>query len=343
MMNFLNILNSDLLIFLLREPGTRSGGFVAIVAICVLLLLILIRNIRVVPQAHTYIVERLGTYHASWGTGLHVKAPFIDKVVRRISLKEKVADFDPQAVITKDNVTMQIDTVVFYQIVDPKLYTYGIESPISAIENLSATTLRNIIGDLELDETLTSRDVINTRMRQTLDIATDPWGIKVNRVELKNIIPPKEIQAAMERQMKAEREKRENILRAEGTKEAAIRVAEGEREAAILRADAKKQQAILEAEGQAQAILAVQEATARGLNMIKGVEADQSLIALQSLNTMAKVADGQATKIIIPSEMQGLAAAAVSIGELLKSDQKGKASHTAADPASSQRQADRMS
>ena len=262
-------------------PENRIGSLIALIFLALVLLIILIRNIRVVPQAHNFIIERLGTYKATWDTGLHMKVPFIDKVIKNISLKEKVADFEPQAVITKDNVTMQIDTVVFYQIVDPKLYTYGIENPISAIENLSATTLRNIIGDLELDETLTSRDVINTRMRETLDIATDPWGIKVNRVELKNIIPPKEIQTAMERQMKAEREKRENILRAEGQKEAAIRVAEGEKEAAILRAEAKKEQAIRVAEGQAQAILKVQEATAKGLAMVKDVRADKSLIALK--------------------------------------------------------------
>lgn len=292
--------------------------YLPVIVLAIVVLILIIRNIRVVPQANAYIIERLGTYKATWNTGLHMKVPFIDSVVKRISLKEKVADFEPQAVITKDNVTMQIDTVVFYQIVDPKLYTYGIDNPISAIENLSATTLRNVIGDLELDETLTSRDVINTRMRQTLDIATDPWGIKVNRVELKNIIPPKEIQNAMERQMKAEREKRESILLAEGKKESAIRVAEGEKEAAILRADAKKESAIREAEGQAQAILAVQEATAKGLKMIKDVRPDKGLLALRGLDTMRSVADGRATKIIIPSDLQGLATAAVSIKELLQ-------------------------
>ena len=249
-----------------------------------------------------------------------MKVPFIDRVAKKISLKEKVADFAPQAVITKDNVTMQIDTVLFYQIVDPKLYTYGIERPIVAIENLSATTLRNIIGDLELDQTLTSRDIINTKMREILDEATDPWGIKVNRVELKNIIPPKEIQAAMEKQMKAEREKREKILIAEGEKESAIRVAEGEKEAAILRAEAKKQAAIKEAEGQAQAILAVQEATAKGLQMIKDVGADDGLIKIKSLEAFAKAADGKATKIIIPSEIQGLAGLATSLKEIVKED-----------------------
>lgn len=291
--------------------------YVAAIVIALVVLIMIIRNIRVVPQANSYIIERLGTYKATWETGLHIKMPFLDRVVKRISLKEKVADFEPQAVITKDNVTMQIDTVVFYQIIDPKLYTYGIDNPISAIENLSATTLRNIIGDLELDETLTSRDVINTRMRQTLDIATDPWGIKVNRVELKNIIPPKEIQNAMERQMKAEREKRESILLAEGKKESAIRVAEGEKEAAILRADAKKEAAIREAEGQAQAILAIQEATAKGLKMIKDVQPDKGLLAIRGLDTMKSVADGKATKIIIPSDLQALATAAVSIKEML--------------------------
>jgi regulator of protease activity HflC (stomatin/prohibitin superfamily) len=248
-----------------------------------------------------------------------MKVPFIDRVAKKISLKEKVADFAPQAVITKDNVTMQIDTVLFYQIVDPKLYTYGIERPIVAIENLSATTLRNIIGDLELDQTLTSRDIINTRMREILDEATDPWGIKVNRVELKNIIPPKEIQAAMEKQMKAEREKREKILIAEGEKESAIRVAEGEKEAAILRAEAKKQAAIREAEGQAQAIIAVQEATAKGLQMIKDVGADDGLIAIKGLEALEKVGQGASTKIIIPSDLQGIAGLTTTIKEIAKS------------------------
>ena len=270
------------------------------------------------PKLYTYGIERLGTYKTTWDTGLHLKVPFIDKVAKKISLKEKVADFAPQAVITKDNVTMQIDTVVFYQIIDPKLYTYGIERPIIAIENLSATTLRNIIGDLELDQTLTSRDIINSKMRELLDEATDPWGIKVNRVELKNIIPPREIQVAMEKQMKAEREKRESILIAEGQKEAAIRVAEGEKESAILRAEAKKEAAIREAEGQAQAILAVQEATAKGLQMIKDVGADKGLVAIKSLEAFEKAADGKATKIIIPSEIQGLAGLATSIKEIVK-------------------------
>lgn len=285
------------------EPGT-----IILVVILLILLVLVLRNIRVVPQAHNYIVERLGTYHATWGTGMHVKVPFVDRVAKVVSMKEKAADFAPQAVITKDNVTMQIDTIVFYQITDPKLYSYGIENPVMAIENLSATTLRNIIGDLELDETLTSRDIINAKMRSILDEATDPWGIKVNRVELKNILPPREIQNAMERQMKAEREKRENILRAEGEKEAAIRVAEGEKEAAILRADAQRESAIRIAEGQAQAILKVKQATADGLQMIKNVGASQAVIALRSLEALEKVADGKSTKIIIPSEIQGMAA-----------------------------------
>lgn len=304
---------------LLSKLATDFSFILPIIAVILVILIIFIRNIRVVPQAHAFVVERLGTYKATWHAGLHTKMPFIDKVVREVSIKEKVADFPPQAVITKDNVTMEIDTVIYYQIVDAKLYTYGIENPISAIENLSATTLRNLIGDLELDETLTSRDHINSQMRLILDDATDPWGIKVNRVELKNIIPPREIQDAMERQMKAERVKREQILLAEGEKEAQILVSEGEREAEILRADAKKQKDILEAEGQAQAILDIQEATAKGLEMIKAVNADESLIALRALDTMAKVADGKATKIIIPSELQSLAALGTSLKEILSS------------------------
>jgi regulator of protease activity HflC (stomatin/prohibitin superfamily) len=297
------------------SAGTLVGVAIGIIVILVLI----IPNIKIVPQATTFIIERLGTYRTTWETGFHMKVPFIDRVAKKISLKEKVADFAPQAVITKDNVTMQIDTVLFYQIVDPKLYTYGIERPIVAIENLSATTLRNIIGDLELDQTLTSRDIINTRMREILDEATDPWGIKVNRVELKNIIPPKEIQAAMEKQMKAEREKREKILIAEGEKESAIRVAEGEKEAAILRAEAKKQAAIREAEGQAQAILAVQEATAKGLQMVKDVGADDGLIAIKGLEALEKVGQGASTKIIIPSDLQGIAGLTTTIKEIAKS------------------------
>jgi regulator of protease activity HflC (stomatin/prohibitin superfamily) len=306
------------LIYTVLQTGPAGvWEMIVLMAVILFIFLIVIKNVRVVPQANVYVIERLGTYKATWQAGIHMKLPFVDRIARRISLKERVADFPPQPVITKDNVTMQIDTVIFFQIVDPVLYSYGIENPIMAIENLTATTLRNIIGDLELDETLTSRDVINTRMRVTLDEATDPWGIKVNRVELKNILPPQDIQTAMERQMKAEREKRESILIAEGQKEAAIRVAEGEKEAAILRADARKETAIRESDGEAQAILNLQAATAKGLQMIKDVQADDSLIALKSLETFTKVADGRATKIIIPSEIQGLAGLAVSVKELL--------------------------
>ena len=304
---------------MLPIAAVSTGTIIGIAIGIIVILLLVIPNIKIVPQATTFIIERLGTYRTTWETGFHMKVPFIDRVAKKISLKEKVADFAPQAVITKDNVTMQIDTVLFYQIVDPKLYTYGIERPIVAIENLSATTLRNIIGDLELDQTLTSRDIINTRMREILDEATDPWGIKVNRVELKNIIPPKEIQAAMEKQMKAEREKREKILIAEGEKESAIRVAEGEKEAAILRAEAKKQAAIREAEGQAQAIIAVQEATAKGLQMIKDVGADDGLIAIKGLEALEKVGQGASTKIIIPSDLQGIAGLTTTIKEIAKS------------------------
>ena len=301
----------------------NEGTVTLLVTLAVLLiaaLVLILQNIKVVPQAMVYVVERLGAFKHSWQVGIHVKVPFIDKIAKVVSLKEKVADFQPQAVITKDNVTMQIDTVVFYQITDPKLYTYGIENPILAIENLTATTLRNIIGDMELDQTLTSRDIINTKMRTILDEATDPWGIKVNRVELKNILPPREIQNAMERQMKAEREKRENILISEGEREAAIKIAEGEKMAAILRAEATKESRIREAEGQAQAILTVQEATARGLQMIKDIGADQSLIAIRSLEALEKVADGRSTKIIIPSEIQSLGGLALSLKEILKDD-----------------------
>ena len=303
----------------LSADGAAVGVVIGLVIVIGVILGLIISCIKIVPQATTFIIERLGTYKTTWDTGLHLKVPFIDKVAKKISLKEKVADFAPQAVITKDNVTMQIDTVVFYQIIDPKLYTYGIERPIIAIENLSATTLRNIIGELELDQTLTSRDIINTRMREILDEATDPWGIKVNRVELKNIIPPKEIQQAMEKQMKAEREKREKILIAEGEKESAIRVAEGEKEAAILRAEAKKEAQIREAEGQAQAILEIQEATAKGLQMIKDVGADDGLIAIKGLEALEKVGQGSSTKIIIPSDLQGIAGLATTIKEVAKS------------------------
>ncbi|MBQ7275002.1 MAG: SPFH/Band 7/PHB domain protein [Clostridiales bacterium] len=290
-----------------------------IITIAVVFIILAVLSIDIVPQATTHIIERFGTYKATFDTGFHMKVPFIDKVAKRISLKEKVADFAPQAVITKDNVTMQIDTIVFYQVLDPKLYTYGIERPILAIENLSATTLRNIIGELELDQTLTSRDIINTKMREILDDETDRWGIKVNRVELKNIIPPKEIQMAMEKQMKAEREKREAILIAEGKKEAAIREAEGEKMSAILRAEARKEAAIREAEGQAEAILKINEAKAQGLQMIKNVQADDGLVKIRSLEAMEKIANGQATKIIIPSELQGVAGLATSVKEIIKS------------------------
>ena len=279
---------------------------------------ILAYTIRIVPQAEAYVIERLGAYNDTWTTGVHFVMPFIDRIANKVTLKEIVKDFDPQPVITKDNVTMQIDTIVYFQITDPKLYTYGVVGPISAIENLTATTLRNIIGDLELDETLTSRDIINTQMRSILDEATDPWGIKINRVEVKNITPPRDIQQAMEKQMRAEREKREAILNAEGTKASAILVAEGEKEAAILNAEAKKQMAIREAEGQAEAIRLVNEATAYGLKIIKEAEADDSVIKLKSLEAFEKAADGQATKIIIPSELQGLAGLAAAAKEVLK-------------------------
>ena len=299
----------------------------ALIVMIVLALLVLASCIKIVPQAHAYIVERLGGYLATWSVGVHIRMPFIDRIAKRITLKEQVVDFPPQPVITKDNVTMQIDTVVFFQITDPKLYTYGVENPIMAIENLTATTLRNIIGDMELDETLTSRETINTQMRATLDVATDPWGIKVNRVELKNIIPPAAIQDAMEKQMKAERERREAILRAEGEKKSTVLVAEGnkesaildaeaEKQAAILRAEAKKEATIREAEGQAEAILKIQQANADGLRMIKEAAPDQSVIQLKSLEAFAKAADGKATKIIIPSEIQGIAGLVKSVTEV---------------------------
>ena len=293
-------------------------GTIAILILVALVVFVLVRNIRIVPQAQAYVVTRLGAYKTTWDVGLHLKTPFIERVEKRVSLKEQVADFPPQPVITKDNVTMQIDTVVSFQITDPKLYTYGIERPILAIENLSATTLRNLIGDLELDQCLTSRDIINTKMRQILDEATDPWGIKVNRVELKNILPPREIQSAMEKQMKAERERREAILRAEGEKRSAILEAEGEKESAILRADAKKQQKILEAEGEAEAILAVQRATAEGIRLINEANPTDAVLKLRSLEAFAAAANGQATKIIIPSEIQGIAGLASGIIESAK-------------------------
>ena len=304
------------------------GGIAVLLVIIVLVLWVLASCIRIVPQAYAIVLERLGAYKATWSTGIHFKVPFIERVARRVNLKEQVVDFPPQPVITKDNVTMQIDTVVFFQITDPKLYAYGVENPIMAIENLSATTLRNIIGDMELDETLTSREVINTKMRASLDVATDPWGIKVNRVELKNIIPPAAIQDAMEKQMKAERERREAILKAEGEKRSTILVAEGKKQSAILDAEAEKQAAILhaeaqkermikEAEGQAQAVLKVQQATAEGLRMIKEAGADEAVLTLKSLEALTKVADGKATKIIIPSEIQGIAGLATSLKEIM--------------------------
>lgn len=298
--------------------GIRMGSIIFTVAVIVLVIIILIRNIRVVQQARAFVVERLGAYHTTWNVGLHFKIPFIERIAKVVSLKEQVADFPPQPVITKDNVTMQIDTVIYYQITDPKLYTYGVENPMLAIENLTATTLRNIIGELELDESLTSRDTINAKMQQILDEATDSWGIKVNRVELKNITPPKEIQNAMEKQMKAERERREAILKAEGEKRAAILSAEGEKESAILRADAKKQAAILEAEGRAEAIIKVQEATAEGLKLLNDASPSDAVIKIRALEAFAAAANGQATKIIIPSEIQGLAGLAEGLVESVK-------------------------
>ena len=302
-------------------------GFVLIVLL-VLVVLVLASCIKIVPQAYAYVMERLGAYQGTWSVGIHFKTPFLDKVAKKVNLKEQVVDFAPQPVITKDNVTMRIDTVVFFQITDPKLFAYGVENPIMAIENLTATTLRNIIGEMELDQTLTSREVINTKMRSSLDIATDPWGIKVNRVELKNIIPPAAIQDAMEKQMKAERERREAILRAEGEKKSTILVAEGQKESVILEAEAEKQSAILraeaqkekmirEAEGEAEAILKVQKATADGIRMIREAGADQSVLTIKSLEAFEKAADGKATKIIIPSEIQGIAGLASSLKELV--------------------------
>ena len=286
--------------------------------IVLLVVFIAVRCIRIVQQARAYVIEFLGAYKTTWNVGIHFKLPFVERIAKVVSLKEQVADFPPQPVITKDNVTMQIDTVVYFQITDPRLYTYGIEQPMLAIENLSATTLRNIIGDLELDQCLTSRDIINSKMRSILDEATDPWGIKVNRVELKNILPPKEIQNAMEKQMKAERERRESILRAEGEKRAAILEAEGEKESAILRADAKKQQQILEAEGQAEAILKVQTATAEGIRLINEASPSEAVIKLKAMEAFASAANGQATKIIIPSEIQSIAGLAAGLMESVK-------------------------
>ena len=292
---------------------------ILIVSILVAIVLILIIvNIRIVPQSHAYVIERLGAYQSTWGVGLHVKLPFIDRIANRMSLKERVLDFPPQPVITKDNVTMMIDTVVYFQITDPKLYSYGVEKPINALENLSATTLRNIIGELELDQTLTSRDVINTKMRAILDEATDPWGIKVNRVEVKNIIPPEAIKEAMEKQMRAERERREQILIAEGQKQSAILVAEGKKQSMILEAEAEKEAAVQKARGEAEAILEVQKAKADGLKMIREAQADESVIKLRSLEAFEKAADGQATKIIIPADLQNMAGFVTSVAELAK-------------------------
>lgn len=302
-------------------------GLIALLVLIVVVIVILVSCVKIVPQAHAMVVERLGGYLTTWSVGVHFKAPFVDRIAKRVLLKEQVVDFPPQPVITKDNVTMQIDTVVYFQITDPKLFAYGVENPIMAIENLTATTLRNIIGDLELDETLTSRETINTKMRASLDVATDPWGIKVNRVELKNIIPPKAIQDAMEKQMKAERERREAILRAEGEKKSTILVAEGKKEsaildaeaektAAILRAEAKREATVKEAEGQADAILKIQKANADGLRFLREAAPDESVLTLKSLEAFAKAADGKATKIIIPSEIQGIAGLAKSVVEV---------------------------
>lgn len=305
------------------------GAFFAVIIVLIIILALLASCIRIVPQAQALVVERLGAYLGTWSVGVHIKMPILDRVAKRVNLKEQVADFPPQPVITKDNVTMRIDTVVFFQITDPKLYAYGVENPLMAIENLTATTLRNIIGDLELDDTLTSRELINTKMRTLLDVATDPWGIKVNRVELKNIIPPAAIQDSMEKQMKAERERREKILQAEGEKKSTVLVAEGHKESAILEAEAEKQAAILraeakkeamirEAEGEAQAIIKVQQANAEGIRLIREAGADDAVIQLKSLEAFAKAADGQATKIIIPSDIQGLAGAVRSVVEVAK-------------------------
>ena len=306
-------------------------GLFLVVVLAVIILIVVTSCVKVVPQAKAYVVERLGAYQATWSTGLHFKVPIIERVAKRVNLKEQVVDFPPQPVITKDNVTMRIDTVVFFQITDPKLFSYGVENPIMAIENLTATTLRNIIGDMELDETLTSREIINTKMRSALDIATDPWGIKVNRVELKNIMPPAAIQEAMEKQMKAERERREAILIAEGEKKSTILVAEGKKESAILDAEAEKQAAILraeaekekmirEAEGEAEAILKVQKANAEGIRLIKEAGADQAVLTMKSLEALGKMAEGKATKIVVPSDLQGLAGLATSLKEIVNVD-----------------------
>ncbi|MBR5410817.1 MAG: SPFH/Band 7/PHB domain protein [Clostridia bacterium] len=313
------------------EPSNINYGFIALGALVVILIGIVISCIKIVPQSRAYIVERLGAYNSTWQTGLHIKIPVIERIAKIVSLKEQVADFPPQPVITKDNVTMQIDTVVFFQITDPKLYTYGVENPISAIENLTATTLRNIIGEMELDHTLTSRDTINAKIRVILDEATDPWGIKVNRVELKNIFPPREIQDAMEKQMKAERERREAILRAEGEKASAVLVAEGEKEAKILAAEADKQSAILraeavkeakirESEGEAQAILAIQQAKAKGIELINEAKPSDAMLRMRSMEAFEKAADGKATKLIVPSDLQSVVGLAATLKSAIKED-----------------------
>lgn len=294
-----------------------------LIALLVIIIVLVIPNIKVVPQARSYVIERLGSYYTTWKNGLHVKIPFIDRVSNNVSLKEIVKDFAPQPVITKDNVTMQIDTVVYFQITDPKLFTYGVESPINAIENLTATTLRNIIGELELDQTLTSRDIINSKMRSILDEATDPWGIKVNRVEVKNIIPPRDIQDAMEKQMRAERERREKILQAEGEKKSSILIAEGEKESAILRAEAQKESQIKIAEGEAEALLKMKQAEADGIKLLKDAKADNSVLALKSFDALSNLANGQATKIIVPTDLQGVASLGVTLADLAK-DKKNK-------------------
>ncbi len=292
------------------------------IVILVIVLLLIIPNIKIVPQAKSYVIERLGSYHTTWQNGLHFKLPFIDSISNKVTLKEIVKDFDPQPVITKDNVTMQIDTVVYYSITDPKLYTYGIEFPVSAIENLTATTLRNIIGDLELDQTLTSRDIINTKMRAILDEATDPWGIKVNRVEVKNILPPRDIQEAMEKQMRAERERREKILQAEGEKKSSILIAEGEKESAILRAEAQKESNIKIAEGEAEALLKLKQAEADGIRLLKEAKADEAVLKLKSYETLSKVADGKSTKIIVPADLQNVVTFGTTLKESMQEEKK---------------------
>ena len=295
-----------------------------LIILLILVLVFVIPCVKIVPQAKSYVVERLGSYFETWSNGLHFKLPFVDRISNMVTLKEIVKDFAPQPVITKDNVTMQIDTVVYFQITDAKLYTYGVENPINAIENLTATTLRNLIGELELDQTLTSRDIINSKMRSILDEATDPWGIKVNRVEVKNIIPPRDIQEAMEKQMRAERERREKILQAEGEKKSSILIAEGEKESAILRAEAKKESQIKIAEGEAEALLKLKKAEADGIKLLKEAGADKAVLTMKSFDTLAKVSEGNATKIIIPSELQTVATMSTTIGELLKEDKKDK-------------------